>query len=108
MANYSPTHSNQICDQNQVTSSLDTQPMSPMSPLSPMQQNQQPQQPPSASQSAQNPMNEMPGMVVDQIDVSLQSNIVDPMSQYRRSGKKTFFDVHRLSFKRLFPAFYRC
>lgn len=94
---YSPQQNN-LCDQNQVTSTLDNQstelqqnPMSPMppqaQPVQPQQQQQQSQ--PTQQQSSQNQLNEMPNMV-DPINVGLQSQMVDPMNPYRRSGKLHF------------------
>lgn len=90
IGNYSPTNNSQMCDQNQVTSSLD----SSMQPLSPMDHQSQMHSP------APNRMPEMPNnIVVDPMDVSLmqqqqtqappsaqQPNMVDTMNQYRRTN----------------------
>lgn len=106
-SSYSPMHSNQICDQNQVSSSLDAA-MSPMSPLSPLehhqqQQQQQVQQQAAAPQPPQNQINDMQNMVVDQMDVTMiqqqqqqqQPNLVDPMNQYRRANGTDNNDIYR-------------
>lgn len=98
VGNYSPTHSNQMCDQNQVTSSL--QPMSPMPPMSPMDHQAQPNSP---------LPNQLPGnMVGEPMDVALLQQqpqtpqqaqaMVDPMAQYRRAnGSDANSDMYRNS-----------
>lgn len=104
--NYSPTH-NQMCDQNQVTSSLDSSiQQMPTSPISPGAEHQSshghhPHQTPSQMEDMQ------PSMVVDQLDVPLlqqhqqqqqqqhqhQTNIVNPMSQYRSNGTNNGYQI---------------
>lgn len=82
VGSFSPANNN-MCDQNQVPSTLDglTQ---DLQPLSPMQQTQQPQQSASQSQqTSQSQLNDMPNMV-DTIGVPLPPNIIDPYN--RRPG----------------------
>lgn len=72
-----------MCDQNQVTSTLDGLSQDLQSPMLPMQSAQHVQPSQSASQqqpSSQNQLNDMPNMV-ETLGVPLQQNIIDP---YRR------------------------
>lgn len=100
VGSYSPTHNNQLCDQNQVTSSLDPT-MQPMSPMSPMdhQSSQQQQTSQQQQQQSSNQINDIQNnMVVDQLDVSMmqqQQNMVDSMNQYRRTNGSNTNDIYR-------------
>lgn len=86
VGNFSPVHNN-MCDQNQVTSTLDNQPQDlQQSPISPMQTNQSSQSVSQQTQSSHNQINDLPNMV-DSIGGPIQPNIVDQMNPYRRSGK---------------------
>lgn len=93
MGNFSPVN---VCDQN-VTSTIDgiSQDLqaAPMSPMPPAPQ-QQPPPPPSASQSASQSAASQPSQInditmVEQINVPIQPNIIDP---YRRAGIVVFAD----------------
>lgn len=86
---YSPQQNN-LCDQNQVTSTLENQAQDhQQNPMSPMPTNQASQPPPQPQQPTQQP-NEMPN-IVDPI--SIQPQIVDQMNPYRRSGKSPFTNI---------------
>lgn len=81
VGSFSPN--NNMCDQNQVTSTLDGLSQDLQNPMSPMQPAQHVQPSQSASQqqpSSQNQLNDMPNMV-ETLGVPLQQNIIDP---YRR------------------------
>lgn len=88
---YSPQQNN-LCDQNQVTSTLDNQQAQDLqqNPMSPMPQTQV-SQPPAQPQST-----EMSNM--EQIGVGIQPQIVDPMSPYRRSGKNGKTTIQKLGY----------
>lgn len=90
VGSYSPGNNN-LCDQNQVTSTLDgiAQDLQ-QNPMSPMPAAQQPAPQsaaqPNAQQTSQNQLNDIPNMV-ESIGVPIQQNIIDP---YRRTGACTF------------------
>lgn len=73
-----------------MTSTLDGQAdiqQNPMSPMAPTQTSQP---------SSQAPSNEMPTMIEPMVGV--QSQIVDPMNPYRRSGNKFYLMFYFSSF----------
>lgn len=92
---------NNVCDRNQVTSTLDVLPQDLQNPMSPMQSTQQVQPTQSAvqQQQSQSQINEMPNMV-ETIGVPLQQqNIIENIDTYHRqpgNHRSHFKTIHKI------------